>query len=142
MNKKKDLENEFDWWITSIPDKIELLGSFVPKQVLSQLDFSLNSLIILGDYILENWDVKLLKAELLKWDALAAYIGKTYRKNVPTAEWFIELDNINEIYYNTPYIITQTKTRFIPHFEITTMINRKNNNFIYALTKRHIEIQN
>jgi len=33
MKNKQELENQFEWWITSIPDKIIFLKKILPNEI-------------------------------------------------------------------------------------------------------------
>ena len=51
MKSREELENDFEWWITCIPDKIELLGDLIPKNIYKKLDYSVESFEVIGEYI-------------------------------------------------------------------------------------------
>lgn len=142
MKSKQEIENDFEWWITCIPDKIERLEKLLPANLYGKLDYSLNSLGLLGEYICDNIpNIESLEQNKELWDCFASYIGTTYRRNVPTAKWRVELDEKN-IYYGVPALRTNANTNFYPKYEITAMIDRKRKDFLEAITKRHIELQN
>ncbi|WP_335966819.1 hypothetical protein [Galbibacter sp. PAP.153] len=142
MKNKKELENDFEWWITCIPDKIERLEELIPPSIFSQLDYSLQSLNILGNYIIEKIQtVSNLKNEQELWDCIASYVGTCYRRNVPTAKWRVELEDKNNLFYGVPALRTDAMTNFYPKYEITTMLDRKRADFLYAITKKHNELQ-
>lgn len=142
MRNKQDAENDFEWWITCIPDKINRLEELLPANVFNKLDNSLDSLALLGEYICDTiHSNELLKQNEELWDCLASYVGTTYRRNVPTAEWRIELEDEKNIYFGVPALRTKSNTNFYPKYEITAMIDRKRKDFLQAITKRHIELQ-
>jgi hypothetical protein len=140
MKTKQEIEDDFEWWITCIPDKIIRLEKLVSKDLFDKLDFSIESLEILGEYIVQTVSISGLQKNKELWDCYASYIGTSYRRNVPTAQWFIELNDDKNIYYGVPSLITDAKTIFVPHYEITTMLDRKRIDFLIAITKKHIEI--
>ncbi len=142
MRSKQDVENDFEWWITCIPDKIMRLEQLLSANLFSKLDYSLDSLTILGEYICDTiQSVESLKQNEELWDCLASYVGTTYRRNVSTAEWRIELDDEKNIYFGVPALRSQGNTNFYPKYEITAMIVRRRKDFLMAITKRHIEQQ-
>lgn len=142
MRSKQDIENDFEWWITCIPDKINRLEELLPANLFSKLDYSLDSLAVLGDYICDTvQSVESLKQNDELWDCLASYVGTTYRRNVSTAEWRIELEDEKNIYFGIPALRTKGNTNFYPKYEITAMIDRKRRDFLQAITKRHIALQ-
>lgn len=142
MKSKQELEDNFDWWITCIPDKVNRLEELIPVDIFKRLDYSLESFSFFGKYICDTiQSINDLKNEGELWDCYASYIGTTYRRNVPTAEWFIELEDEKNVYYGVPALRTEAKTTFVPMYEISAMIDRKRPDFLLALTKRHIELQ-
>lgn len=142
MRSKQDIENDFEWWITCIPDKINRLEALLPANVYNKLDYSLDSLALLGEYVCDTiQSIEVLKQNDELWDCLASYIGTTYRRNVSTAEWRIELTDEKNIYFSVPALRTKGNTNFYPKYEITAMIDRKRKDFLQAITKKHIELQ-
>jgi hypothetical protein len=142
MRSKHEIENEFEWWVTCIPDKIYRLEELLPIHLYTKLDYSINSLGVIGEYIcgaIQSIESLTQNDEL--WDCLASYIGTTYRRNVPTAEWRIELDDEKSIYLGVPALRTKANTNFYPKYEITAMLDRKRPDFLQAITKRHTELQ-
>jgi glutaredoxin-related protein len=142
MKTKQELQDDFDWWITCIPDKIEHLKKIIPIGIFIKLDYSLDSLQTIGEYICEKiQSIENLKYYAELWDCTASYLATTYRRNVPTAKWQIELNDVENGYYGIPALITDANTNFYPKYEITAMLDRKRTDFLYAITKRHIELQ-
>src|SRR5690606_6616395 len=112
---KKELEDNFDWWITCIPDKVNRLEDLIPLEIFKRLDYTLESFDFLGNYICDTiQSINNLKNEGELWDCYASYIGTTYRRNVPTAEWFIELEDEKNVCYGVPALRTEAKTTFVP----------------------------
>ena len=141
MKSKKELEKDFHWWITCIPDKINLLEELAPKEFYGKLDYSLDSLNELGKYLVGNYSIDKLMENTELWDAFASYVGVVYEKNVPTAKWRVELDDEKNIYYGVPALRTAGHTNFYPRYEITAMLDRKRPDFLFEITKRHIKMQ-
>lgn len=141
MKTRQELEDNFDWWITSIPDKINRLEELIPKEIFVKLDYTLESFNVLGKYIVETSNIESLQNNKELWDYYASYVGTTYRRNVPTAKWFIELNDEKNIYYGIPALRTTIKTTFVPHYEITVMLDRKRPDFLAVITQKHIQLQ-
>lgn len=142
MKSKQELEDNFDWWITCIPDKINRLEELIPEKIFRSLNYSVDSFEYLGRHIcdtIQSIDSLMQQEEL--WDCYASYVGTTYRRNVPTAKWHVELEDEKNVYYGVPALRTEAKTTFVPMYEITAMLERKRPDFISAITKRHIELQ-
>lgn len=96
----------------------------------------------MGKYICDTvQSIENLKKREGLWDCYASYVGTTYRRIVPTAEWHVELEDEKNVYYSVPALRTKAKTTFVPIYEISTMLDRKRSDFLLALTKRHIEFQ-
>lgn len=142
MKSKQELENDFHWWITCIPDNIDYLEKLIPEKINSQLDFSVGSLHYVGKYLVETETLDSIKKNIDLWNAFASYIGVVYEKNVPTAKWYVELEDERNLYYGVPALRTDAKTNFYPQFEITTMLDRKRPELLEIMIKKHIELQN
>lgn len=141
MKSKKELEEDYHWWVTCIPDNLDSLENILPSELYQQLDYSIDSLGKIGEYLVANYTNEVLMADIEKWDAFASYIGAVYEKNVPTAKWRVELEDEKNIYYGVPALRTKGNTNFYPKYEITAMLERKRIDFLQAITKRHIELQ-
>lgn len=138
---KKELEEQAHWWISCIPDKLDLLESAVPPELYNHLDYSISSLAFLGKYLVKQYTIESMIANSQEWDIFASYVGVVYEKNVPTAKWRIELEDEKNIYYGVPALKTQINTNFYPKYEITAMLDRKRADFLEAITNRHMELQ-
>jgi hypothetical protein len=141
MKSKQELEDEFDWWITCIPDKLDRLEELIPAEIFKKLDFTLESFNVLGKYIVDTTDQNSIQKEKELWDCFASYVGTTYKRIVPTAQWHLELDDEKNLYYGVPILRTKSKSTFVPHYEITTMLDRNQPDFLFVITKRHIQLQ-
>jgi hypothetical protein len=142
MKSKKELEEDFHWWISSIPDKIISLEDLIPPELFLKLDYSVESLDNIGDFLITNASVQSIRNHKDLWDAIASYIGAVYEKHVPSAKWYLELEDEKNIYYGIPILKTSAFTTFAPHYEITTMLDRRRADFLSAITKKHIQLQN
>lgn len=141
--KKKDkeiMEEKFQWWLTCIPDKIIALKERLPKYINDRLDYSITSLDILEKYLLENYTVDSIMQDKEMWDYCASYIGYTYKKNILSAEWYIDLDNKKNIFYNMPCLRVINKVNFVPHSYVTTLLSRKKDNLLSTTIKNHINL--
>jgi hypothetical protein len=105
--KEEKLEN-FKTWITFIDDRVNDWKKEIPEDIVKQLDWSLESLHEVERYILNNYTREhILNQENKKAiDALASYIGETFRLHLPNARWNLELDDKRNIDFNTPTIVT------------------------------------
>lgn len=141
-NRKKEvLEEIFNWWITFIPDKIFALEEKLPENLKDKLDFSVASLEILEKYLLENYTLEGMMQDEEMWDYCASYIGYTYKKNIFKAEWHIDLNDKNNIFYNMPCLHIPNLMSFVPHSYVTALLSKKENNLLSSTVKNHINLQ-
>ena len=110
-------------------------------ELFEKLDYSVDSLLVIGEFLVDNYSIESLTSDVHKWDAFASYAGVVYEKQVPTAKWRVELDDEKNIYYGVPSLRTKGNTNFYPKYEITAMLDRKRKDFLQAITQRHIELQ-
>lgn len=83
MKNKQELEENYHWWITCIPDNLDFLESILPSELYKQLDYSVDSLGLIGNYLIDNYTIESLMSDIQKWDAFASYVGVVYEKRVP-----------------------------------------------------------
>ncbi len=138
--EKKMLEDQFNWWIAFIPDKIFALEEKLPKNIKNKLDYSVMSLDILEKYLLKNYTVESMMKDKKMWDYCASYMGYTYKKNILKAEWHIELDDKESIFYNMPYLKVAKSINFVPHSYITALLSKKKNNLLSSTIKNHFNL--
>lgn len=140
MKNRQELEDSFHWWISSIPDFIDQLEEKLPDQIYAKLDGSIDSLEILGTYLIEHETIESLQQKRELWDGLASYVGIIYEKRVLAAKWSMELQDSKNVYYGIPVLRAGQITTFAPHYEITTMLARKQPDFLSVLVKLHIKL--
>jgi len=106
-------EENFEWWITSLSDKIIELNNIVPIETVKYLDGSFKSLDIIENYIIENYTIEYLKSKKGKivLDNLASYLASTIHNLIPNMKWHIELEDKSDLYYCLPVL---KKTNFPP----------------------------
>ena len=138
MSTRNEKEEQFDWWITCIPDKILALKKQLPKAVSDKLDFTLTSLDTLEKYLLEEYTFESIQIDKGFWDGCASYLGYVYKLNIPDSEWYIELEDEKDVFYNKPSLRIKNKANFVPHAYITTAIDRGSGNFISTIINNHI----
>lgn len=127
MSSIQEKRDQFQWWLTCIPDKVETLHDELPSQISSKLDYTLDSLQMLENYLIQNYTVDIIMKRKDLWDALASYVGTSFRRLIANSEWYIELDNEHDIFYNKPVLITKNSLfpPISPHSSITTLLDRK-----------------
>ncbi|MDR0865947.1 MAG: hypothetical protein LBO74_13590 [Candidatus Symbiothrix sp.] len=139
MSTREEQEEKFNWWITCIPDKIISLKKKLPEEVANQLDFSIESLDVLENYLLANYSFESMKADKKMWDECASYLAKTYKKNVSNSKFDIELDDKYNVYYNIPMLRIDNILEFSPYSYVTTLLDRKKGDFLSTLIRKQID---
>jgi len=106
--KEEKLEN-FRTWVTFIDDRVNDWKKKLPEDIAKQFDWSLKSLDQMEQYILSNYTCEnvLLQENKEAIDAMASYIGETFRLNLPNARWNLELDDKRNIDFNIPTVCIQ-----------------------------------
>jgi hypothetical protein len=127
-------EEDFEWWITMIPDRIEELKQSLPQEISSRLDSSIDSLNVVEKYLIENYTIDTLRSpqNASLYDGFARYIGHTFKRNVKDAYWAIELEDKTDVFYNLPTLIVKgTNTSpLCPLIMATTSIDRNTGNLL------------
>lgn len=141
MNKEEQDRRieDFEWWITCIPDKIEALKNETPTNVSEKLDYSLDSLLLLEEFIIKSYSADFLKSEngKLVLDRLASYIGSTMKKLIPSLKWHVELKNEDDIYFALPVLIDSVLPPLCPHkLPITACLKGKGNVIMKKVANR------
>ncbi|MDR0865948.1 MAG: hypothetical protein LBO74_13595 [Candidatus Symbiothrix sp.] len=139
MSTREEQEEKFNWWITCIPDKIISLKKKLPEEVTNQLDFSIESLDVLENYLLNVYSIKTMINDKEMWDECASYLAKTYKKIIPQSKYYIELNDKKNVFYNKPILRVEDKIDFEPHSFVTTTLSRKKGNLLSTLIQRHID---
>lgn len=135
MNKeeKERRKDDFEAWVTFIPDEVAELKKMLPKELSETLDYSINSLNNLEKYLLQSYSSEtFVNAEnKILLDRLARYIGLTFKRNIPTSYWDIELDDEKDVYYTLPVIKIKdiNLAPFSPHMLVTTTLDRERGTF-------------
>ncbi len=140
----KDL-NEYDFWLTSITDKINALKQRLPQAISNKLDNSINSVDVLEKYLMELYSTEMMIEEknsgLL--DELASYIGNIAEKEMPGCHWTINLNDAKDIDFGFPVLkFKDSRASFNPFTYITMALDRKRGNLISAAIIRRKDIAN
>jgi hypothetical protein len=143
---KEKRKEDFEAWITFIPDEVIELKKMLPTEVSEMLDYSEKSLEVIEKYLLQNYSSEnfIIEENKILIDRLARYIGSTFRRSLPNSYWDIELDNEKDAFFTLPVIkVKDSKLApFSPHSLITTLLARKRGNFLSTIlenTKRALE---
>ncbi|MCR6641673.1 MAG: hypothetical protein NVV82_22450 [Sporocytophaga sp.] len=144
--EKTRREEDFETWVTFIPDQINELKSELPKELANNLDFKISSLDSLEKYLLENYNRENIKTEENKFllDRIGRYIGTVFTRNIKNAYWDIELDDEKGAFYGLPVIKVKDSSLapFSPFSMTTALFSRNKGNFLSSIvqnSKRHLE---
>lgn len=105
--KEEKLEN-FKKWVTFIDDRVNDWKKGISDDTAKEFNWSLESLQKAEHYILNYYTREgvLNQSNKKAIDALASYIGETFRLHLPNARWNLELDDKRNIDFNTPTVVT------------------------------------
>jgi len=135
LNAKED---NYTWWLSIMPDEMPRL-SILPKQLREQLDYSLESLDAVEQYIVSNYTVDELKDRRNKFarDLFVRYVGETFRKNVPDLFWAFEAENEKDAYYGIPVLMTLAEgvPPMTPTIWVTELPGQKTGSFLRSRLK-------
>ena len=130
MTKEDD---DFQYWLFYMRDELDILLETLPKDVASQLDFSLESLKVLEKCILENFNsleemVNRKNVSIL--DRLARYLGETIRKSAG-GEWGIQFTDPTDVYYHKPTISHKKYGTVCPLTLVTACTDRRKGTYLF-----------
>jgi hypothetical protein len=132
---------DFHWWITIIPERIEELKHALPPEIAGQLDRTITSLDVLEKYLLNSYtcDQLRLPENASLYDGLARYVGSTVIHSVDDVEWYIELEDKNDIYFNVPVLIAKKAERspLCPLSLVTALFDRNVDNYMSTVAKSY-----
>lgn len=132
---------EFESWLAQSGYRLEKLTTILPPEVMQRLDYSQESLIILGESIIKlypSWsDYKSdLDNAVDQW--AGTYAGEVFR-SLLGGQWNITLDDESYAYFGIPGIYGHSAPgRSQPEYPstwITTAIGRHNAWFIYDIVE-------
>ncbi len=133
---------DYNWWLTCIPDKIGDLLASLPPAIRQQLNGSLPSVDILENYLLQQFSFdELVRPEnhfLL--DQLASYLGTIAEKEMSGCHWTINLEDKDDVDYQYPVLkFNDGRASFNPFRYITVAMDRKKGNLLSsAISKRKL----
>ena len=135
-------KENFEEWIILIDSKMEYFTDVFAKENNLKLDYSIESLDEIENWILGNYsEIKDLINDTKTLDYLTVYIGETFRKHIG-GEWFIDLKNKKNAYYSMPVLTSPDyigESYIAPMTFATACINRKKGNYISTILKNCLE---
>ncbi|WP_027420641.1 hypothetical protein [Crocinitomix catalasitica] len=128
IDEKLKIKEDFEWWITSIPDKVLELQ----KELDFNLDRSLESLNNIEKHLIENFTEDFLSSEKggLIYDQITSYIGSTIKLLVPNLHWHIEVEDKKNVFFGYPSLVSEKFPALCPHILVLSLIRKKQLGFI------------
>jgi hypothetical protein len=127
-------KEEFEYWLFYLDDVLEDFLDFLPHEISKKLDFSSNSLDILEEWILDRYpsiEVVLQFDQSSVLDALAIYVGETFRKMLG-GKWSIELEDLDFVFCQEPIltVFDEHSSRESPLSLVTASIDRRTGTYL------------
>lgn len=119
--------DEFDWWLTCLPDKVAALRARLPD-LAGALDGGVASIEPLVAHLIAHHDYDALiapaQAELL--DQVTAYVGDVAERAMPGCAWAIPLDDPSDADHGLPILrFSDGRLAFNPLTYVTTAVDRR-----------------
>jgi hypothetical protein len=127
--------DDFETWLFSIDDELEEFLQSVSTDFAEKLNYSLDSLLEIEAYILEQYDSidEIMKASNKRaLDRLSIYVGESIRKSIG-GNWDIELDDSEDVFYKLPVLRHPKFGTECPLTLVTACIDRKKGDYIYKI---------
>ncbi|AYB29171.1 hypothetical protein [Chryseolinea soli] len=144
--EKERRKEDFESWITFMPDKIIVLKEALPFEISKNLDYSSSSLDLIERYLLDKYTREDFSKNENKYflDQLASYLGTTCKRNWQNSFWDIELDDEQQAFFGVPILKIKESPLppFSPYHTLTALFSRKRGNFLSTIlesTKKMLE---
>lgn len=128
-------------WCRQVPERIATIESFVPGDLWSKLDFSPQSLKLVGDWIAQNFDSIDEIEESLGVEgitALAAYAGEVHIRCLGW-HWFADTEDSRFIFYRRPIVADGDREYRSPVSTITAFAHSKRPAVLYGALAHLLE---
>lgn len=122
---------DFECWLIQMDDSLAEFMQAVPKELASQLDYSLHSLTPLETWLLakyKNTPAILRDSEKQLLDQLGRYVGETMRKNFGGI-WNMELKQKRDVYFGMP-VLERNNNVECPVSVVTASLDRRTGDFM------------
>jgi len=127
-DKSEKFEN-FKAWIQTMDERIFDWKQTLGQETKIQFDYSIQSLDNIEIYLTSKYNLEDLKNQenKIEIDACLSYVLEVFRRNLPTNEFFIELEDEKNVLFNRPAINTKPKVGmdFSPYYFLPSIINLK-----------------
>jgi hypothetical protein len=139
MKTKEERFDSFQYWLMDMSDALERMKNSLPKDISEKLNYSIESLDTLENWILEQYPTVndiIPQKEASIVDGYARYVGETFRKYLG-GKWIIELDNPKHVFYNMPEIDTKS-LRDCPLSLVIASTDRRTGHYISDILKHKL----
>jgi hypothetical protein len=135
-------QENFQDWIFYIDDKMDVFTEDFAQENNLVLDYSIQSLNDLEQWILKTYeDEDKLIEDHKTLDLLAIYIGETFRKYIG-GKWFMDTENQKNAFYMMP-VLTGPEFKGVkyksPMTYATASIDRQEGNYISTILKNNMQ---
>jgi hypothetical protein len=137
-------QEDFQYWLFDMDDALERFFENLPNGLVMDLDFTLNSLDLLENWILNTYSsIAKIQAieEASTVDGLVRYIGETFRKTLG-GQWEIRFDDPKYIYYGLPQLAHFSSLKIAPICPmrlVTTCVARRKGHFLSTILQNQIK---
>lgn len=136
---------KFEYWIINIDDYLDDFLSQFDTSTRKKLDFSLSSLYVLENWILDKYPgIEELKkdSEAQNLTKIGQYIRETFRNNISSLKWRIQLEEPQGLFYGLPILVDSNCSNTIPICPLTlgtASISRRTGKYIATVLENLIE---
>ncbi|WP_232103533.1 vWA domain-containing protein [Gimesia algae] len=135
MQKSRE---EFEYWLASMDDFLEMFMSEFPEEEQCLLDYSPESLEVVEKWILSNYEdtrAALKISEIQRVNNAACYVGEVFRKS-HGGKWSIRLDDPKFAFYALP-VLTDGKKTECPLSLVTASTNRRTGTYLRMVLENY-----
>lgn len=140
MTRILERKEQLAEWLSQMPVPLDRFLEQLPGEVRRKLDFSLESLDILEEWLLQRYSdyhSLIQPTERAIWDGAARYIGEIYRKQLG-AYWQARFEPPNYVYRGFPELTgyNPPPTPEAPHVLATTLLDRRTGIYLRDLLRK------
>jgi len=130
-------EERFQYWLADMDDALERFVALLPQDDRIRFDFSVESLSILEEYLLgefDSFDVNASQDRRLMLDGASRYLGETVRR-LTGGRWWLELRDPEQANFGMPVLggFANEVPPICPFFVVTASIDRRTGSHIQSV---------
>ena len=134
--------DQFQAWLMEMDDAIATYRRSLPKSLADKLDFSPDSLGVMEAHVLATYEnVSQAKAstEAKRLDAMARYVGETFRKHFG-GKWKIDYSDKKNAFYGLPQLagMKSQDVQFCPLTLVTASTQRRTGTFFRKIFDNYV----